>query len=362
MGGDYCLRSIWNVDGYELEVLIYPGTTWVALKLVFLSQARTQWGVRASMACQLVDLSRELEPCHEYAVSETFHHPQDFGALVFMDRNKIPSGYIKDDMLTLRCAITVLKELPAPTIPAEEVIAQPSTNLHQHLGELLQSEMGADVTFLVCDESFAAHKYILAARSPVFKAQFFGEMKDKCSARVEIKDMEPAAFRAMLHFMYTDTVPELDRPLEEGPCPSESFRFSTHLTWSPSTLPVTHHQHESPSQVLCILAGLVRIAEAGTPADSPRSRHLLCWRNAEARPRPRSGATKHVASGPVLLWWHSQSSFGSFVRRPCTKRSIYRTREASTVTTLRPSPWKRRAQTSPMSCAQCVCSSSRAIA
>lgn len=215
MGGDYCLKSIWNVDGYELEVLIYPGTTWVALKLVFLSEARTQWGVRASMACQLVDLSRELQPYHEYGVSETFYLPQDFGALVFMDRNKIPSGYVKDDMLTLRCAITVLKELPVPTIPAEEAIAPPSTNLHRHLGELLQSEMGADVTFLGCDESFAAHRYILAARSPVFKAQLFGDMKEKCSARVEIKDMEAAAFRAMLHFVYTDTVPELDRPLEE---------------------------------------------------------------------------------------------------------------------------------------------------
>ncbi|XBI12879.1 hypothetical protein VPH35_139686 [Triticum aestivum] len=215
MGGDYCLKSIWTVDGYELEVLNYPGTTWVALKLVFLSEARTQWGVRASMACQLVDLSRELEPYHEYGVSETFHHPQDFGALVFMDRNKIPSGYIKDDMLTLRCAIMVLRELPVPTIPAEEVVAPPSTNLHQHLGELLQSEMGADVTFLACDESFAAHRYILAARSPVFKARFFGDMKDKCSARVEIKDMEAAAFSAMLHFIYTDTVPDLDRPLEE---------------------------------------------------------------------------------------------------------------------------------------------------
>ncbi|VAI92224.1 unnamed protein product [Triticum turgidum subsp. durum] len=39
-------------------------------------------------------------------------------------------------------------------------------------------------------------------------------MKEKCSQRVEVKDMEVAAFRAMLHFIYTDTVPELDQPLE----------------------------------------------------------------------------------------------------------------------------------------------------
>ncbi|KAM3214157.1 hypothetical protein ACQJBY_066534 [Aegilops geniculata] len=126
-----------------------------------------------------------------------------------------PSGYLKDDMLTLRCTITILKEVPVPTISAEEVITPPSANLHQHLGELLQSETGADVNFHVRGESFAAHKNILAARSPVFKAQFFGDMKEKCSAHVEVKDMEATVFRVMLHFVYTNMVPELDGPLEE---------------------------------------------------------------------------------------------------------------------------------------------------
>ncbi|KAM3214172.1 hypothetical protein ACQJBY_066547 [Aegilops geniculata] len=74
--------------------------------------------------------------------------------------------------------------------------------------------MGSDITFLVCGESFRAHKNILAARSPVFKAQFFGDMGEKSSRRVEIKDMEREAFGAMLHFIYTDTVPELEKQEE----------------------------------------------------------------------------------------------------------------------------------------------------
>ncbi|KAM3193772.1 hypothetical protein ACQJBY_070415 [Aegilops geniculata] len=74
--------------------------------------------------------------------------------------------------------------------------------------------MGSDVTFLVCNESFRAHKSILDARSPVFKAQFFGEMIEKSSRRVEIKDKEPEAFGAMLHFIYTDTIPELEKQEE----------------------------------------------------------------------------------------------------------------------------------------------------
>jgi speckle-type POZ protein len=115
-----------------------------------------------------------------------------------------------DDALTVQCTITVLKELPVLTSPAKEVYV-PSSNLHQNLGELLQTETGADITFLVCGESFAAHKNILAARSPVFMAEFFGEMKEKLSHRVEVEGMEAPVFKAMLHFIYTDTVPELDQ-------------------------------------------------------------------------------------------------------------------------------------------------------
>ncbi|KAF7103978.1 hypothetical protein CFC21_104906 [Triticum aestivum] len=219
-GGESGFEAKWDVDGYEWQVnLIFARRPYVVPALCFLSEARTQRGVRATLACRLVDPSGELEPAHEGSVSATFYHPQEFELLCpldLIDRDFIPSGYLKNDTLTLCCSITVYKESPAaPTIPAEEAIAPPSSNLHQHLGELLQSETGADVNFLVGKESFAAHKNILAARSPVFNAQFFGDIKDKCSARVEIEDMEVAAFRAMLHFIYTDTVPELDHPLQE---------------------------------------------------------------------------------------------------------------------------------------------------
>ncbi|XP_024313276.1 uncharacterized protein LOC100841692 [Brachypodium distachyon] len=130
-------------------------------------------------------------------------------------------GYPRDDCLVLECTLTVLRELPVPSIePAKEesiAIASPSTKLHQHLGQLLQSGTGGDVTFLVSGESFAAHKAILAARSPVFMAEFFvGDMKEKLSQRVEIEDMEASVFRALLHFIYTDTVlpEELDQQLD----------------------------------------------------------------------------------------------------------------------------------------------------
>ncbi|KAI4970135.1 hypothetical protein ZWY2020_001049 [Hordeum vulgare] len=68
--------------------------------------------------------------------------------------------------------------------------------------------------FLVSGQSFAAHKLILAARSPVFMAEFFGNMKEKSSQSVEIEDMEGEVFKALLQFIYTDAVPEFRQQAE----------------------------------------------------------------------------------------------------------------------------------------------------
>ena len=68
----------------------------------------------------------------------------------------------------------------------------------------------ADVTFSVGGETFEAHKIVLAMRSPVFKAELFGSMRETRMPCVTIEDMQPAVFRALLHFIYTDSVPDLE--------------------------------------------------------------------------------------------------------------------------------------------------------
>jgi speckle-type POZ protein len=138
------------------------------------------------------------------------------------------SGYVQDDAFTMQCTITVLKDMPVQTFPAVKEITAPapSSSLHQQFGELLRSGAGADVTFVVSGESFAAHKLILAARSPVFMAQFYGQMKEKSSQRVEIEDMGAAVFKALLRFIYTDTVAESDEQQEDS---KEAVSMAQHL-------------------------------------------------------------------------------------------------------------------------------------
>ena len=55
-------------------------------------------------------------------------------------------------------------------------------------------------------EIFRAHRVVLAARSPVFMAELYGQMKEKATDRIAIDGMQPVVFRALLHFVYTDTL------------------------------------------------------------------------------------------------------------------------------------------------------------
>ncbi|KAL6603677.1 hypothetical protein ACP70R_044038 [Stipagrostis hirtigluma subsp. patula] len=195
MGGSESIRFRWNVDGHEWEVHIYPsrynprfgGDHRVTLDLAFLGSNAQKKGLMASLSCRLVDPGRNLQPSVERSVSNVFCY--------YLDCSD------KKDTIT----IPDKKEVPLPL---------PSSNMHQHFGELLQSQTGADVTFTVSGESFAAHKLVLAARSPVFMAEFFGHMNERSSQCVQIEDMEADVFKAMLHFIYTDTAPELEGPLE----------------------------------------------------------------------------------------------------------------------------------------------------
>lgn len=74
------------------------------------------------------------------------------------------------------------------------------------LGDLLASGEGADVTFQVAGETFSARRSVVAARSPVLKAKVISV--GSTSAAIRIDDVAPQVFEALLHFVYTDSLPE----------------------------------------------------------------------------------------------------------------------------------------------------------
>jgi speckle-type POZ protein len=118
------------------------------------------------------------------------------------------SGHVQDDCFAIGVHVVITKETPPPI-----VAVPPSSDMHLHYGDLLSSKRCADVEFLVGGETFAAHRLVLAVRSPVFVAEHFGPMKEGVNVNdvVEINDMDAQVFKALLNFIYTDTLLEMDQ-------------------------------------------------------------------------------------------------------------------------------------------------------
>ncbi|KAL5229710.1 hypothetical protein ABZP36_028486 [Zizania latifolia] len=115
----------------------------------------------------------------------------------FMKRSDLKS-YVMDGKVRIMCVVIVRRDGDNP------VVAVPPSDIGAHLGGLLDSQRGADVSFVVGGEKFPAHRAVLAARSPVFLAELLGNMSESTSSPITLRDIEPATFRALLRFIYTD--------------------------------------------------------------------------------------------------------------------------------------------------------------
>lgn len=76
--------------------------------------------------------------------------------------------------------------------------------LSEQLAALVPAEEYSDVTFLVEDKRFPAHRVILAARCQYFRALLYGGMREsQPQAEVRLEDTRAEAFSMLLRYLYT---------------------------------------------------------------------------------------------------------------------------------------------------------------
>lgn len=105
------------------------------------------------------------------------------------------SDYLKDDCLSMHCTVGVVRTRVEG--PKSYSVTIPPSDMGQSLKYLLDAELGCDIVFRVGEEAFKGHKLILAARSPVFRAQFFGLIGNPKTDEVELEDIEPSVFKVI---------------------------------------------------------------------------------------------------------------------------------------------------------------------
>ncbi|GFU31833.1 TD and POZ domain-containing protein 4 [Trichonephila clavipes] len=81
--------------------------------------------------------------------------------------------------------------------------------LDENLETLYKENLFCDMKLKTKTKSFPVHKSILGARSPVFKAMFTHDMKEKNSGCVNIDDLDDDTIQRMLLYIYTAKLQDL---------------------------------------------------------------------------------------------------------------------------------------------------------
>ncbi|GLT81477.1 hypothetical protein SLA2020_528610 [Shorea laevis] len=219
--GKYIASETFMVGGYSWAIYFYPDGKSVEDNAVyvslFIALASEGTDVRALFELTLLDQSgKGHHKVHSHFGRALESGPYSlkyrgsmWGYKRFFKRTPLEtSDFLKDDCLSISCCVGVVKsQTEGPKIYS---IAVPPSDIGQHFGRLLESGKGTDVNFEVNGEIFAAHKMVLAARSPVFRAQLFGPLKDRNTQCIKVEDMEAPVFKALLHFIYWDALPDVE--------------------------------------------------------------------------------------------------------------------------------------------------------
>ncbi|TVU42659.1 hypothetical protein EJB05_09078, partial [Eragrostis curvula] len=212
--GRFINSGVFSVGGHHWGAVLNPAVVnpdHVVVALVLVGRESTK--VRASYELNLVDQSTGLP------VFVHKEEPRTCGPFEPDNLNKISlhckqrslfEWYLRNDCLTMEAIVTVLREPSVPKTKTFPKIEVPPSDISVHFAKLLEDKEGVDVTFSVAGETFKAHKILLAARSPVFKAELLGPMSKAGMEPITITDLQPDVFRALLFFNYTDSLPGMD--------------------------------------------------------------------------------------------------------------------------------------------------------
>ena len=189
--------SFYPVDEARSENDPNYGNAWSGLFLKIKTKAKYDGIYHIELAI----LDADGKKFHARQFLRKIPFPNSRGFIEFIRQSELenPSNnLLPDDKLTIFCRIEKCDcpDEDAPTLRNRR-------RLVEDYSTLLEKETISDVHFIVQNLKIAAHKAVLAARSPVFAAMFQNEMQENSSNEVVVTDMEPDALKQMLQFIYT---------------------------------------------------------------------------------------------------------------------------------------------------------------
>ena len=116
---------------------------------------------------------------------------------------------LEDGCLTIVCDFTIFHAVNVRTNTKRPNSDHKNCQLLPAMDKLLTSEIFSDFSFVCQDQVFPCHRNIIANRSEVLEkmmlSQNWTENEDKT---LKIEDFEPETVKMMIHFIYTQQLPE----------------------------------------------------------------------------------------------------------------------------------------------------------
>ncbi|XP_047052139.1 TD and POZ domain-containing protein 1-like [Lolium rigidum] len=155
------------------------------------------------VSTHIVLLDKTGSPAPSMGTGQTINWscPQymDGSYMLKLERDHVKANCVVNNYVVALCSVDIDWTPPASSI---------MPGVGHDLAMMLGKQDLTDVTIDVGGESISAHRLVLAAQSPVFKAQLYGPMAESKMTSIAIQDMEASTFKSMLHYMYHGSLPD----------------------------------------------------------------------------------------------------------------------------------------------------------
>ncbi|GJN25568.1 hypothetical protein PR202_gb13413 [Eleusine coracana subsp. coracana] len=190
----------WSIK-YSASFKEYDNADWICVHLQLEETFAPE--VKAQFTTTLLDAHGNLvTACYlpRTTYITTFVKGTSKGHNVIRRKDLDKSGYIVNDSFRIRFDITVFKEANRfeSGSARKPFVVVPPSDIARHIADLHWSKEGTDIDLEVDGQTFPAHRSILAARSPIFRAQLLGPMKKDDAVCMWIEDIEARVFKAFL--------------------------------------------------------------------------------------------------------------------------------------------------------------------
>ncbi|XP_065205298.1 speckle-type POZ protein B-like isoform X9 [Planococcus citri] len=163
----------------------------------------------AKMAFSILNENCKEERKQTTSIKEfSYNGPENtirgFGKCIKKDAN-FRKKLLLNNTLRIRCEVMFsdAKDIIGSSHQCEFHLDVPECNFSENFVSLLENQELTDVIISANGKDYPAHKAVLAARSPVFRAMFKYSTRENMLNRVDIEDINEIVVGEMLKYIYT---------------------------------------------------------------------------------------------------------------------------------------------------------------